>query len=149
MQTNRDGVITGRSVVLPGDCDGMGHCATRAYMGMFDDAAFHMLHEFGHVRGHHEGVDVGWADVQHTIHYRRELCEGDLIIVRSRPVSLGTSSVGYRHLMTRVVDDEVCATLDARAVQFDLTNRVAIPVIAPVRKVIERWLEALEQPTPD
>lgn len=133
--------ITYRGVIYPWQCDAMGHFTTRHYMAMFDEAAWHFLYEFGFNPAIMTEKKIGWADVRHQIEYLKELHQGDLVIIEGIPVSIGTKSIEYQLDMKSVNHDEICASLLAKTVQFDLTTRRAIPVLPQVR---ERFLASLE-----
>lgn len=134
------GRVTGRTVVYPWLCDTMGHLATRNFMVMFDDAAYHFLHEIGWRPGDDEPRRLGWADVRHTIEYKREVREGALLIIESFPLAVGRSSLDYRHRMLSADTGEVHAALEARSVRFDLERRAAIPIEDLLRIRIEDWI---------
>jgi acyl-CoA thioesterase FadM len=71
-------IETARSVVYPWLCDSMGHLATQHYMRVFDDATYHLLGRLGYSLHDSAKTRRGWADVSHSIKYRRELLAGDL-----------------------------------------------------------------------
>jgi len=132
--------LTYRGVVYPWQCDSMGHLTTRCYMGMFDDASFHFVHEIGFRTSMLREARIGWADVEHTIEYLKELNAGDLIWIESRPLALSARSVRYLHEMKHCETHQVHARMLATTVQFDLKRRKAIPVVTEVRNAIQAWL---------
>jgi acyl-CoA thioesterase FadM len=109
-------------------------------MLMFDDAAYHFLHEIGWRPADDQPRRVGWADVRHTIEYKREVREGALLIIESSPFALGRSSVDYRHVMLGADTRDVHAVLEARSVRFDLDRRAAIPIEDALRAHIADWI---------
>ncbi len=131
---------TYRGVVYPWQCDAMGHLTTRYYMAMFDEAAWHFLHEAGFDASTMHETNIGWADVRHEIEYLRELREGELVLIESMPVRVGNKSIMYQLEMKTVRDGETCARLTATSVQFDLEERRAIPVLPQVRERLLAWL---------
>ena len=134
------GRVTGRTVAYPWLCDTMGHLATRNYMVMFDDAAYHFLHEIGWRPGDDERERLGWADVRHTIDYKREVREGALLIIHSLPLGIGRSSLDYRHVMSSADTGDVHAVLEARSVRFNLQRRTAIEIEERLRTRINAWI---------
>ena len=118
----------------------MGHLTTRCYMGMFDEAAWHFLHEAGFDASTMHETNIGWADVRHEIEYLRELREGELVLIESKPVRVGNKSIMYQLEMKTARDGETCARLTATSVQFDLEERRAIPVLPQVRERLLAWL---------
>ncbi len=131
---------TYRGVVYPWQCDAMGHFNTRYYMAMFDDAAWHFLHEAGFDASTKHETKIGWADVHHEIEYLRELREGELVLIESKPVRVGNKSIMYQLEMKAVRDGETRARLTATSVQFDLEEIRAIPVLPQVRERLLAWL---------
>ena len=131
---------TYRGVVYHWQCDAMGHLTTRYYMAMFDEAAWHFLYEAGFDASTMHETNTGWADVHHEIEYLRELREGALVLIESKPVRIGNKSITYQLEMKTVGDDEISARLTATSVQFDLEERRAIPVLPQVRERLLAWL---------
>jgi acyl-CoA thioester hydrolase len=136
-----DSKITYRGVVYPWQCDGMGHFTTRHYMAMFDQAGWHFLHEVGFDPGLVTEKNIGWADVRHEIDYLKELREGELVVIESRPLRVGNKSIQYQLEMKSATNGATCARLTATWVQFDLVQRCAIPVLPEVREQILAWLD--------
>jgi acyl-CoA thioester hydrolase len=118
----------------------MGHMTTRYYMGMFDDASLHFLYEIGFRMSMIRNARIGWADVKHTIEYMKELSEGDLVCIESRPIAMSNRSIQYLHELRHCETNQVHARMLAASVQFDLDRRKAIPVLAEVRKAVRAWL---------
>jgi acyl-CoA thioester hydrolase len=114
---------TYRGVVFPWLCDTMGHLATQHYMAMFDVASLHFLAMVGPPLSELTAQGMGWADVRHEISYKREVRTGELLIIRSCLLSIGNSSLRYRHTMAGE-DDGIRAVLEAVSVHFDLRSRV-------------------------
>lgn len=136
----RAGRVTGRTVVYPWLCDTMGHLATRNFMVMFDDAAYHFLHEIGWRPSDDERERLGWADVRHSIEYKQEVREGALLIIESLPLGVGRSSLDYRHVMLSADTGDTHAVLEARSVRFNLQRRAAIPIETRLRTRITEWI---------
>jgi len=132
--------VTYRGVVYPWQCDSMGHFTTRYYMAVFDDAAWHFLWEAGFDPHVMTQKKIGWADVHHEIEYLRELHEGQLFYIASKPVKVGNKSIVCQLELKTINDDETCARLTATSVQFDLEKRCAIPVLPQVRDQLLAWL---------
>jgi len=134
---------TARTVVYPWQCDAMGHLATQNYMGIFDDATYHLLALAGYVLRDAPDSQRGWADVSHQVEYIRELLAGDLIVAVSSIIRLGRTSLTYRTRLLRVPGDGVeCATLTGVAVHFDLRRRTSIDLPAEFRARAEALLKS-------
>lgn len=118
----------GLAVVHPWLCDAMGHLTTRHYLGMFDDATYHLFAALGHAPASDAAERRGWADVRHEIDYRSELAAGALVRIDGRVTSIGRTSVGIEYRLFERTEDRLCATLAARTVCFDLEARRARPL---------------------
>ncbi len=134
--------LTYRGVVYPWECDSMGHLTVRNYMGMFDDAYWHLLHEIGFDMDFINEKKIGWADVHHDIDYLRELVQGDLLVIESKPVRLGNKSLVSQLEMKEINSGEICARLTVTSVQFDLAKRCAIPLLDVIRERVVEWLDS-------
>ena len=128
-------IETLRTVVLDGQCDGMGHLNTQHYMALFDLASQYLAyHVLGHGVARQRETSLGWADAAHEIDYRREVLAGAPVLVLSRILRVGTTSFAYEHrLVLAGAPDDVCARMTATTVQFDLKARRACPLLPDVR----------------
>lgn len=120
----------------------MGHLATRHYMAMFDDAAYHFLHEIGGRFGSAELDGLGWADVRHLVTYHSEARSGDLVLIETRPTQLGKTSVSYTQTMLEAGTRKTLAAQEATTVRFDLSERRAIAIEEPLRETIGLWMSS-------
>jgi acyl-CoA thioester hydrolase len=127
---------TARTVVYPWQCDAMGHLATQHYMKVFDDACYHLLGRLGY--NLHESAQTrrGWADVHQSIHYRREIRAGDLVVAYSSVEKCGRTSLSYQTRLASEHRDGDCAVLSGVMVHFDLDLRCAILVPEHIRTAI-------------
>lgn len=136
-------VESARTVVYPWLCDWMGHLATQHYMKIFDDATCHLVGHLGYRLVDASSTRRGWADVSHTIAYRRELVAGDLIVAYSGVERIGTKSLGYFTRLERATEPgETCATLRGVMVHFDLAKRRAVELPDGIRSAAERLLRS-------
>ena len=132
------GIETFRGVVFPWHCDMMGHMSVQHQMPLLDNAAYHLLGEFGPPTSVEEGRRLGWADVSHEIRYLHELAAGDLLLLRSGIVSIGNSSLRHRTVMYRRSDGLACTQMEGVTVRFDLDARKATPLSERVRTIAAR-----------
>ncbi|MDF2764376.1 MAG: thioesterase superfamily protein [Rhodospirillales bacterium] len=125
-------VETYRGVAYPWLCDAMGHMNTQFYSTLYDGAAFHFLaliaptSELAPRR-------LGWADVRQTTEYKHEVRAGSLLVITTRLVKLGTSSITYLHEMRNVESGLLHSTSELVTVLFDLDARRAAPLDAAAR----------------
>jgi acyl-CoA thioester hydrolase len=123
-----DFVDTVRQIIYPGDCDVMGHLNTRHYTALFDHANWQLLRHLGVDDPFDRGATMGWADVETTTKYRREVRVGVLVRVRSRLVRVGTKSIATKHVMVVDSDQDERAINEAISVRLDLMSRRAVEV---------------------
>jgi acyl-CoA thioester hydrolase len=121
-------IVCGMGVVHPWLCDAMGHLTTRHFLGMFDDASYHLFAALGYDPAEGKRTGQGWADVSHRIDYKAELGSGALVRITGRIAAVGRSSLTSEFRMVESGEDRICATLEARTVCFDLEARRARPL---------------------
>jgi acyl-CoA thioester hydrolase len=113
----------------------MGHMATRHYSPMFEDASYHLFSMMGVSGGRDDGL--GWADVRQEYEYLKEVRRGDLLLLQSYPVKLGSKSITYVHEMKDAESDDLKARVTTISVRFDLKARCAAPIEDDLRQRIE------------
>lgn len=118
-----------KAVAHPWQCDVMGHLTTRFYVGMFDDASYHLLHEiFGWNGARDHEAKLGWVDVKHVIEYQDEVVAGDLLEISATLTKIGGKSITARYDMVNLAKGATAATLEAIYVLFDLRNRSSVTI---------------------
>ena len=90
---------TYRGMVYPWQCDHQGHLTTMHYLGMFDQAGWHLLNRHGLGPEALADAGRGYVDAKDTIEYVAELRVGALVEVQSAFSRIGTSSIGLVHRM--------------------------------------------------
>lgn len=125
-----------RGVVHPWLCDAMGHMTTRHYVGMFDDAGYHLLAAVGFTASHIEN-GIGFADVRHVISYQAELRIGALVLIRCGFLRVGDRSLTALYRMEALETGATAAEMEVVMVQFDLKRRVSIPLVPEIRTKAE------------
>lgn len=133
-----DGIETFRSSVYPWHCDAMGHMNTQFYAGFYDSATLHFLASLC-PNQELKATGLGWADVRQLIEYRKETLAGDLLIIRSKLVRLGTKSVEYHHALSNAETGALHATSAQVTVLFDLAQRRAVPLTEKIRVRAQVW----------
>lgn len=138
----RPGDISFRGVVFPWDCDSMGHLNNKAYLGLFEQAVWHVFLALGYRPEMAEREQIGLADVHQTIAFHRELRAGQLIVVRSWLERVGSKSLTARHEMFDAGDGVSVAGLTSVTVFFHLRERKSLPIPAAIRLVAEDWVRS-------
>lgn len=124
-----------RGVAHPWMCDVLGHMTTRFHVGMFDDAAYHLLHAvFGWAGASDEEGKIAWVDVRHLVEYRAEVRAGNLLEIHACLRRIGTKSITVFYEMTNVSNYETAATMEVIYVLFDMQQRKGIELAADLRE---------------
>lgn len=133
-------IETFRGVIYPSQCDAMGHLNVKEYIGFFDQAEWHCLLQLGFEarRIHHD--QIGFADARHVVEYLKELVAGDLVLIESEVMRIGTKSITLFHRMFNASTGALSATQEAVVVQYDLRQRQAVPLLDEVRKSARKRL---------
>jgi acyl-CoA thioester hydrolase len=143
----RPGDISFRGVVFPWDCDSMGHLNNKHYLGLFDQAAWHVFLALGYRAEIAAREHIGLADVHQTITYRRELRAGQLIVVRSWLERVGSKSLTAQHEMFDAAEGALAASLTSVTTFFHLRERKSIPIPPEIRRVADEWLRSGQRET--
>jgi acyl-CoA thioesterase FadM len=119
-------IETYRGVVFPLMCDQQGHLTTSQYAVMFDIASYHLMDRLVPRAQAVEGLS--WADISHHTQFLREVCVGELILIRSVIVRVGGSSIEYEHVMSTTDISPARSRLRGKTVRFDLATRKSAPL---------------------
>ena len=136
----RPGDISFRGVVFPWDCDSMGHLNNKHYLGLFDQAAWHVFLALGYRAEMAAREQIGLADVHQAIAYRRELRAGQLIVVRSWLERVSSNSLTAQHEMFDADDGAAVASLTSVTTFVDLRQHRSMPIPPEIRRVADDWL---------
>ncbi len=119
-------IETFRGVVYPWHCDHLGHMTVMHYVGMFDQAAWHLFSALGVTWEHMRQTGHGFVDVKHEIEYQAEQRVGSLIAVTSALTRIGNSSITCLHRMQNTETGVIAATSSVTCVFFDLEARAKL-----------------------
>jgi len=130
-----------KSVAHPWMCDVLGHLTTRFYVGMFDDASYHLLHAvFGWTGASDDTGKTAWVDARHLIEYQAEVTAGDLLEIRACLIRIGTKSITVSYEMTNLGNNETAATMEVIYVLFDLKKRKGLALTDELREKASKHL---------
>lgn len=130
-----------KAVAHPWQCDVLGHMTTRFYVGMFDDASYHMIREVFGWNGNSDAEGKkGWVDVRHVIDYLHEVDAGDLLEIRVGLIKLGGKSFTAQYEMQNLSKNTTAAKLEAVYVLFDLETRSAVTISDGLRQLAEKHM---------
>ena len=116
-------VETFRGVIYPWHCDHQGHMTAMHYLGMFDQAFWHLYSTMGFTRAYMDEHNKGFVTVKDTIEYRAEQGHGATIVIESGLLKIGGSSAVSYAVMKNTETAEVAATWENISVYFDLAKR--------------------------
>jgi len=125
--------LTYRGTVYPWQCDHMGHMNVMWYVGKFDEATWQLMAKLGLSPSRLKNAGLGLAAVEQHIAYKRELCAGDVITIRSSVEEIKDKSIRFTHEMTNDETGELAATTVFVGVCLDLASRRAASLPADVR----------------
>lgn len=136
--------VTGRGVVYPAQCDAMGHFNVQHYVGVFDQAMWHLVLHLGFQPSWNHDRREGWADVRYLINFKRELTAGQLFHAESEVRRIGNSSLDTYHRLLNSETNEIAADVEITSVYFDLAARRSKPLPVQIRDLAERSLKGTE-----
>ncbi|QFR34452.1 thioesterase family protein [Ancylobacter sp. TS-1] len=136
-------IRTFQGVVYPAQCDAMGHMNVQHYVGVFDQATWHLFAACGYDSGWIEARREGWADVRQEIDYRQEVRAGELFVIDSAVRRVGGKSLTTWHRLSTARG--VSAEMLAVTVYFDLAARRA----RELPDVVRVGALALLEPSPE
>lgn len=129
-----------RGVIYPWHCDHQGHMTVMHYVGMFDQAFWHLTSAIGFSRAELDRTNRGFVDVKSTIEYKAEQGVGSLLVIDGGLVRFGTSSISPFFRMKNCETGELAATMESVTVYFDLASRTKVPLSNEDRKRLERFI---------
>ena len=133
-----------RGVVYPWHCDHLGHMTVMHYVGMFDQAAWHLLSALGFTWENSKANSQALVDAKHTIQYLEEQRAGSLIVIESALIRIGGKSVTELHRMKNSETGALVATSEMVAVYFDLKTRSSLPIPETMRQSMREFLVEAE-----
>ncbi len=137
--------ITYRGTVYPSQCDHNGHMNVMWYVGKFDEATWQMFAAIGITPSFLRQEGRGVAAVRQNIAYRRELCAGDLVTIRSGVLEMNAHQVRFYHEMVNDDSGAVASATVITGVLLDTTTRK--PCLFPAN-ILEQGLQQIVTVTP-
>lgn len=116
-------IETFRGVIYPWHCDHQGHMTAMHYLGLFDQAFWHLYSAMGFTRSAMEAAGCGFVTVKDTIEYRAEQSAGATLAIESGLTKVGNSSAVSYSVMRNSETDVIAATWENVSVYFDLNAR--------------------------
>ena len=117
-----------RGVVYPWHCDHLRHLPVKHYVGMFDQAAWHLLSGLGFTWEESKRSRRTFVDAKHTIEYKAEQQVGSLIVVHAGLTRIGTKSITCSYRMTNTETGVLAATSEVVCIHFHLDERTSVAI---------------------
>ena len=137
---NQKRLETYRGLVMAHEIDSNKHMNVQYYTTRFDQASGQFLAQLGFDFQKNLENHIGFAYVETTIRYKKEVMEDEPIHIESVVESIGNKVVSMKHELFHSVTNDLCADCISKWVLFDTKIRKAIPVTEELRKKLETWL---------
>jgi acyl-CoA thioesterase FadM len=132
--SDRGFIDSTRDAIKPPEADALGDAALAAYIHRFSAANAHVLAAFGMTPEYCRRENRGLSTFEFRLRFLGSLRVGDLLLVRSALVHVGSSSVRIFHRLTNVRTGALVATLEQSGVHLDLVARRPSPLPPPLRE---------------
>lgn len=123
-----------RDAIKPVEADPFGEASLSAYIHRFSAANAHVLAAFGMTPEYCRREHRGLSTFEFRLRFPGLLRVGDLLLVRSALVHVGSSSMRIFHRLTDVRTGALVATLEQAGVHLDLQARRPAPLPPPLRE---------------
>ena len=127
---------TYRGMVMAQEIDSNGHMNVQFYSRKFDAATAQFMMLIGHDLKEFKSQELGFAYVELTIKYLRELFEDQAVHIESQVVDCANKVVTIQHTMKHSAEGHVASIAIVKWVIFDKVARKAIPVPESLRSKI-------------
>ena len=128
-------------VAIPPDFeDETGHMNIRWYLAIFDDAGYPFAASLGLTPAFHQQHGTGGFDLEHHIHYLREVLIGDWVTVYVRLVGRSAKRIHYLMFMVNETRGTLASTFECVNSFADLTERRTAPYPEAVSQCIDSLL---------
>ena len=131
-----------RGVVYPWHCDHLGHMTVMHYVGLFDQANWHLLSAMGVTWEKMKETSKTLVDAKHTVEYLHEQKVGSLIVIESALTRIGTKSITQHHRMLNTETGVLAATSEIVSVYFDLETRNSLAMPDAMRESLDPFVVA-------
>lgn len=140
-----------RAVIPPEYEDENGHMNMRWYLALFDEAGYPMVAAWGLTPEFHQAHGSGGYDLEHHIHYLREVAVGDTVAIYLRLAGRSAKRVHYLMFMLNETRGVLAAIFECVNAFADLTLRKTAPYPPEIAAAIDAQLaehQALGWPAP-
>lgn len=135
-------IETYRGFVMAQETDSNGHMNVQFYTQKFDQASGQFLTRLGYSFKDLAGENLGFAYVESTIRYIKEVMEDQPVHICTEIVDLSSKVVTIRHEMYHSLTNEIASDCLMKWVIFDKKTRKAIPLPKQLTDHIQNALHA-------
>lgn len=125
--------------------DENGHMNMRWYLHVYDDAGYPLAERFGLTPEFHVAHGTGGFDLEHHIHYLREIHPGDTVSVYVRLVGRSAKRLHYLMFLVNETRGSLASIFECVNSFADLRERRTAPYPAEVAARIDALLDEQRQ----
>jgi acyl-CoA thioester hydrolase len=120
--------------------DDNGHMNMRFYLHLFDDAGYPLVERFGLTLDYHRQHGAGGFDLEHHVHYLKEVHTGDTVAVYARLVGRTAKRIHYLLFMVNETRGTLASIFECVNSFADLTVRRTAPYPQEIATRIDAML---------
>jgi acyl-CoA thioester hydrolase len=120
--------------------DENGHMNMRWYLHIYDDAGYPLIDSFGLTQVYHQQHGTGGFDLEHHIHYLKEVHPGDTVVVYARLVGRSAKRIHYMLFMVNETRGTLASIFECVNSFADLTMRRTAPYPEEIARKIDARL---------
>jgi acyl-CoA thioester hydrolase len=120
--------------------DENGHMNMRYYLHVYDDAGYPLVERFGLTLDYHRQHGTGGFDLEHHIHYLKEVHAGDTVAIYARLLVRSAKRIHYMLFMVNETRSTLASTFECVNSFADLTVRRTAPYPEEIAARIDAML---------
>ena len=131
--------------------DENGHMNMRWYLAIYDEAGYPLVAKFGLTQAFHKTNHSGGFDLEHHIHYLKEVHIGDSVVVYPRLVARSAKRLHYLMFLVNETQEVLSSIFECVNSFADLTERRTAPYPLSIAEKIDAQIvidQALDWPAP-
>jgi acyl-CoA thioester hydrolase len=133
-------IETYKGAVLVSEYDSASHMNSQIYVARFDQATWFLLSSLGITPRSMKKAGRRVAVVRQSYQYVKELRGGELVMVRSGFIAVGSKFFRFLHRMLDAETGQLIATSDCTAVEASLATGKSVPLPKGMRRLAETRL---------
>jgi acyl-CoA thioester hydrolase len=107
--------------------DENGHMNMRWYLHIYDDAGYPLVESVGLTQEYHQQHHTGGFDLEHHIHYLKEVHAGDTVVIYPRVLARTAKRIHYMLFMVNETRQTLASIFECVNAFADLTVRRTAP----------------------